>query len=644
MVKLDGPTTDALNALPIEHRRYARAYTELHPALSSMMRQPNRIAWRQVLSVLDSTFEDLHAVANADEEDNTYPSALLLSVDSVLDAAETNNFTFSDLPGWRLPSGTIEFLKEQEGVPDLGFKYSPIGWIQRVTKVFTRNHKARDADDKTTQSKSRVASASSGKSTVAASDDEGQNVEDNDDELLEEGPPDDDEEEIDQEEAIVPQKVRRKEKPRTSTRTTRSQVIPEVVIPRPGQLLTQAMASSISSSSKKRPRGDSLSTVVSIPQAKKIKSEGGKRSSTDSKPASKPAPKPSASKIVYLDPPEDLYLTMTRSQFAESSERAPRARAEASSASKRPKEPPLPDVDHLFKADCGLTFVERFVNALKARGETVPEGISMDFCDSRASLFLPSGLRATIESLANGISAVQRPSRGQLGTCCFSCINNPHKCGFPTGKAHKCPRCKELGTPCSFNVYPEANANMKNWAALMGMSSPLGFQQQLAKIFDNRATIGNLIRVQDILESQIESCLSNDQVYTAQLHASGRDARDVFHIINESNPRLVDDPLFVSVLAGMFGWETEGLETGFRVVRNKDGSLSFVDESGNVVFTDNDPSFPSGAPPRDKSSTNPVAGPSNSKDDSEEVSEAATDLASEYRLPGAPSEEASKAD
>ncbi|KAF9256419.1 hypothetical protein L218DRAFT_1081365 [Marasmius fiardii PR-910] len=140
MVKLDGPTTDALNTLPIEHRRYARAYADLHPALSIMMRQPNRVAWRQVLSVLDSTFEDLHAAANADEEDNTYPSALLLSVESVLDAVETENFTLSDLPGWRLPASTIEFLKEQEGVPDLCFKYSPIGWIQRVTKVFNCNH------------------------------------------------------------------------------------------------------------------------------------------------------------------------------------------------------------------------------------------------------------------------------------------------------------------------------------------------------------------------------------------------------------------------------------------------------------------------------------------------------------------------
>ncbi|KAF9254017.1 hypothetical protein L218DRAFT_1058295 [Marasmius fiardii PR-910] len=286
--------------------------------------------------------------------------------------------------------------------------------------------------------------------------------------------------------------------------------------------------------------------------------------------------------------------------------------------------------------------------SLRARGETVPEGISMDFCDSHASLFLPSGLCTTIESLANGISAVQRPSRGRLGTCCFSCINDPRKCGFPTGKAHKCPRCKELGMPCSFNVYPEANANMKNWAALMGMSSPLSkylfivficFQQQLAKIFDNRATISNLIKAQDILESQIDSCLSNDQVYTAQLHASGCDAWDVFHIINKSNPRLVDNPLFVSVLAGMFGWET-----GFHVVRNKDGSLSFVDESSNVVFTDNDPSFPSGAPPINKSSANPVAGPSNSKDDSEEVSEAATDVVSEFPLPEAPSKENSKAD
>ncbi|KAF9251450.1 hypothetical protein L218DRAFT_968635 [Marasmius fiardii PR-910] len=153
MVKLNGPTTDAINALPVEHRRYARAYAELYPALSIMMRQPNRVAWRQVLSIIDSTFDDLHAVANADEEDNTYPSALLLSVDSVLDAVETDNFTFSDFPGWRLPSGTIEFLKEQEGVPDLGFKYNPIGWIQSITKVFNCNHKARDTDDKTTQPK-----------------------------------------------------------------------------------------------------------------------------------------------------------------------------------------------------------------------------------------------------------------------------------------------------------------------------------------------------------------------------------------------------------------------------------------------------------------------------------------------------------
>ncbi|KAF9256420.1 hypothetical protein L218DRAFT_1026295 [Marasmius fiardii PR-910] len=399
-------------------------------------------------------------------------------------------------------------------------------------------------------------------------------------------------------------------KRRTSTRTIRSQVVPEVVIPRPGQLLTQAMVSSISSSSKKRPWGDSLSTVVSIPQAKKIKPEGGKRSFTDPKPAPKPAPKPSASKIVYLDPPEDLYLTMTRSQFAEASERAPHARAEASSTSKRPKEPPLPDVDHLFKADCGLTFVERFVNALKAHGETVPEGISMDFC----AYFFP--LAST-------------PPSSHLPMA-FPRFNDQAMVDWEHAASHAsatlCPRCKELGTPCSFNVYPEANANMKNWAALMGMSSPLGFQQQLAKIFDNRTTIGNLIKAQDILESQIESCLSNDQVYMAQLHASGRDVRDVFHIINESNPGLVDDPLFVSVLAGMFGWET-----GFRVVRNKDGSLSFVDGSGNVIFTDNDPSFPSGAPPIDKSSANPIAGPSNSKDDSEEVSEA-------------PSEETSKAD
>ncbi|KAF9257710.1 hypothetical protein L218DRAFT_1015879 [Marasmius fiardii PR-910] len=212
MVKLNGPTTDTSNALPVEHRHYARAYAELHPALSIMMCQPNCVAWPQVLSVLNSTFDDLHATANADEEDNMYPSALLLSMDSVLDAVETDNFTFSDLPGWRLPAGTIEFLKEQEGVLDLGFKYSPIGWIQRITKVFNCNCKAHDAEDKTTQPKSWVASTSGGKSTAAASDNECQNIEDNDDELVEDGPDEDKEEEINQVEPFVPQKAIHKEK------------------------------------------------------------------------------------------------------------------------------------------------------------------------------------------------------------------------------------------------------------------------------------------------------------------------------------------------------------------------------------------------------------------------------------------------
>ncbi|KAL0572307.1 hypothetical protein V5O48_009653 [Marasmius crinis-equi] len=61
------------------------------------------------------------------------------------------------------------------------------------------------------------------------------------------------------------------------------------------------------------------------------------------------------------------------------------------------------------------------------------------------------------------------------------------------------------------------------------------------------------------------------------------DVRDVFYVVNKSNPGIVDDPLFVSVLAGMFGWETEGLETGIRVIRNANGSISFVDKAGATI-------------------------------------------------------------
>ncbi|KAF9260291.1 hypothetical protein L218DRAFT_1002921 [Marasmius fiardii PR-910] len=562
MVKLDGPTNDAINALPAEHHHFARIYAELHPALSTMMSRPHCVTWRQVMSILDSLFEDLHSAANADEEDNTYPLALLISMDTMLNTVESDNFTLPKNPSWHLLDGTIKFLKEQEGVPDLG---------------------KTAYEDKTTQPRSCVASISDGKSTAAASNHEGQNAKDNEDELVDKGQPEDEEEELNQEEVFVPRKACCNEKPGTSTHMTCSQAVPE-------------------------------STIISIPQAKKVKPEGGKPLPT----APKPAPKPVISKVVHrAHSPKDFYGLVTRNELPETLEHAPHAHAEARTALKCPKEPMSTTSSRQIVA----LLSSRFVNALKARGETVPE-------ESRASLFLPSGLHATIESLANGISMVQRPSRGQLGTCCFTCINDPHKCGFPTGKAHKCPRCKELGMPCSFNVYPKANANMKNWAALVGMSSPLSFQQQLANIFDNHATIGNLIKVQDILESQIESCLSNDQVYMVQLHASGRDACDVFYIMNESNPGLVDDPLFISVLAGIFGWETKGLETGFHVVCNKDGFLCFLDGSGNVTFTDNNLSFPSGAPPINKSSVNPVTGPSYSKDDSKEVSEAAAGIAS----------------
>ncbi|KAF9262101.1 hypothetical protein L218DRAFT_945626 [Marasmius fiardii PR-910] len=276
----------------------------------------------EVMSMLNSTFEDLHAAANVNEDNNMYPIALLISVDTIFNTVETDHFMLPKNPSWHLLDRTIEFLKEQEG--DLGFNYIPIKWIQHITKVYNCNCKAYKADEKATQPKSQVASTSSDKSTAATSDDNVNNNEDNEDELVDEGQPKDKEEEINQEEVFIPQKALCKEK-----------VVPEVVIPCPAQCQAQAAASSIASSSRKHSHADSL--------AKKVKQEGVKPSSTAEKPAPKPAPKPAILKAFNkAHSPKAIYMSVPRNKFPEAFECAPHAHVDASTqmtTSKHPKEP-----------------------------------------------------------------------------------------------------------------------------------------------------------------------------------------------------------------------------------------------------------------------------------------------------------------
>ncbi|KAL0572314.1 hypothetical protein V5O48_009660 [Marasmius crinis-equi] len=513
----DVPTQAAIQGLKRPYRRFATVYVDLHPARSQAINNPSVLSWQHTSKLVAYSHEDLAAAANFDEGDCTLPSSLLLSVASALSLLEEKGFKFKQKPSW-CPNESLRSFLLEEGTIRVTKAYNRVKEQQAQAQV---ECSATDEDDPVDPA-------------ITAQDDDGE-----DDEGAGQESPgeEDDEEEYEEPPSRKHGKAAQRadpspapKKPRSSSLATRPHSKPgpskAASRSRPRQAST---SSSVPGGGRKHGRAGSLVSVPR-PAPKRLKQEaGGKGKAPYMLIPSDPGPSSSVRRskarkasVATEDGGDEETPPQPSSSNVDAS-------AQTLSAPKRNKEPPLPEIGYQNRADRVQSFVEKFIEALKSRGAPVPEGIPFNFGEARTSVLMPSGLRATIQTLSHGISAAQHMGRRFRSFCCFSCLSDPSKCGFPTGKAHKCPKCKDNGTACSFNLYPEANTNMKNWAAQMGMSSPFRLQQQLIRIFENRSCLSNLINMQQLLDTQVEACLQQDQVYTAQLKESCRDTWAINH-------------------------------------------------------------------------------------------------------------------
>ncbi|KAF9256272.1 hypothetical protein L218DRAFT_1081438 [Marasmius fiardii PR-910] len=176
--------------------------------------------------------------------------------------------------------------------------------------------------------------------------------------------------------------------------------------------------------------------------------------------------------------------------------------------------------------------------------------------DVSSTIALPSGIRASLASLAHGATSIRFTGPHSRSLPCTECYKKPQECTGPSGAASKCDRCASKRLSCSNNL-PENSLNaFLEAAAQNGMTSQTMIECLLTEIDFHWEQVFDLDHAISRLERLKKKTVSAHDIAQDTLKASCQDPRRIIHLLKTTDASFKMTPAQVDMLIACLGWES----------------------------------------------------------------------------------------
>ncbi|KAF9265411.1 hypothetical protein L218DRAFT_997897 [Marasmius fiardii PR-910] len=191
--------------------------------------------------------------------------------------------------------------------------------------------------------------------------------------------------------------------------------------------------------------------------------------------------------------------------------------------------------------------------------------------DVSSTIALPSGIRASLASLAHVVTAICFTGPHLRSLPCTECYEKPQECTGPSGAASKCDRCAAKQLSCSNNL-PENSLN-----AFLEVAVQNRMTSQTKQIFDIDQAVLHL-------ENLKKKTITAHKIAQDTLKASCQNPRRIIHLLKTTDTTFKMTPTQVDMLIACLGWES--VDFSIEVSRTPEGDsvVRNLAEGHEMVF------------------------------------------------------------